>query len=67
MARSRPPAGVDPELQRIDDLERRIISAHDERIALGAPGEEIEQQRPAVAALAIAVCDQLRAEYRARR
>jgi chorismate mutase len=57
---------MDPELAKIDALERAIVQAHDERIHLGATAEEIEQQRAGVAALATNICHQLREEYRAR-
>jgi len=68
MSKPKPaPAVVDEGLEAIADLEARIVRAHDERATLGgAPADEIARQRPAVVALATAVCNQLRAEYRAR-
>ena len=57
------PSPRDPGLAEIEDLERCIIAAHDQRIDLGASAEEVARFRPEVVAQAAAVCDQLRAEY----
>ena len=59
-------AVVDEGLARIDDLERAIVAAHDERVRLGVSAEEVARQRPAVVALAAAVAGRLRDEYLAR-
>ena len=56
----------DPGLAEIDDLERCIVAAHDQKIDLGASAEEVARFRPAVVAQAAAACDQMRREYLAR-
>jgi hypothetical protein len=57
---------VDPDLAAIDELERRIIKAHDDKAAFGVSAAELARQRPDVVRLARAVADQLRAEHAAR-
>ena len=59
-------AVVDPWLQAIDDLERQMIAAHDEKILLGVSAEEVARFRPAVVAQARAIAAQRRLEYHAR-
>jgi hypothetical protein len=66
MRRHDPPAR-DPGLQMIDDLERAIVLAHDQKVELGVSAEEVARLRPDVIAVAKAVCDRLRAEYEARK
>jgi hypothetical protein len=57
----------DAGMQQINDLERAIIAAHDERPSLyGVDAAEIARERPAVVALAKLVADRLRSEYRER-
>ena len=55
-----------PGLQQIDDLERCIVQAHDEKALLGVDAAELARFRPGVVAQAKAVCDRMRDEYRAR-
>jgi hypothetical protein len=53
--------------QQIDDLERDIVLAKDQLWAFNRVSpEEIARCRPGIVALAKAVADQLRSEYRAR-
>ena len=56
----------DPGLAQIDDLERRMVQAHDEKAQLGVSAEEVARFRPDVVAQAKAVCDRMRAEHLAR-
>lgn len=57
----------DPGLEQIDDFERRMIAAHDERWAsYNIPAEEVARVRPGVVQLAKTICDRLRQEYTAR-
>jgi hypothetical protein len=64
---ARAPKVIDPGLQQIDDLERDIVLGKEQVWQVnGVSAEEIARQRPGVVALAKAVTDQLRAEYRAR-
>lgn len=59
---------IDAGLRAIDDLERAIVAAHDQKGELhGISAAEVARFRPGVVALAKKVCDQLRAEHRARR
>jgi hypothetical protein len=61
------PPKVDPGLEQIDDLERDIVLGKEQLwTANGVSAEEIARERPAVVALAKAVTDRMRAEYRAR-
>lgn len=57
---------IDPGLAQIDAYARAIVEAHDERVQLGAPAEEIAAQRPAVVQLAATIGERLRADYLAR-
>lgn len=56
----------DAGLQAIDDLERSIVAAHDQKISLGVSAEEVARFRPVVVQQAKTACDQMRADYRAR-
>jgi hypothetical protein len=59
-------APVDPGLAAIDQLERCIVRAHDDKSLYGASAEEVKRFRPAIVAQAKAITDQMRAEHRAR-
>lgn len=64
---ARLPSPVDAGLEQIDDLERKIVLAKEQTWAMsGVSAEEIARFLPDVAAQAKAICNQLRAEYRAR-
>lgn len=57
----------DPELQKIDDLEKLIAEGHPRVIAAsGASEAEIERARLAAGQLAATIGERLRQEYRAR-
>ena len=56
----------DPGLQLIADYEAAIVTAHDQRVDMGVPAAEVQQQRPAVVRLAASIAERLRAEYAAR-
>jgi hypothetical protein len=57
----------DPGEQQIDDLERDLVLGKEQLwTAHGVSAEEIARERPAVVALAKAVTDRMRDEYRGR-
>ena len=65
--RMKPTPTIDPGLQAIADLERDIVLAKEQTWTWnGVDPAEIARELPAVAAVAKAVCDRLRAEYRSR-
>jgi hypothetical protein len=63
MLKKRAPVVTDAGLQQIDDLERDIIQAQDEKVLLGVSAGEVERERPSVVQLAKAVTDRMRAEH----
>lgn len=54
---------TDAGLQQIDDLERSIVAAHDEKVLLGVSAEEVARFRRDVVELARNVANGLRADY----
>jgi hypothetical protein len=58
---------VDEGLQLIENYQRAIVQAHDQKADWGVSAAEIERERPAVVALAKAVTDRMREEYLSRR
>jgi hypothetical protein len=66
--RPRTPDPRDEGLEQINDLERQIVLAREQTWTWnGVSPEEIARYLPDVARVAKNVCDQLRAEYLARR
>jgi hypothetical protein len=65
---AKPRATRDDGLQRIDNLQRFLVNGTKQTLrARGdVTAEEIAREVAAVEKLAAAICDQLRAEYRAR-
>lgn len=63
---SKPKQQTDLGLQVIDAFERAMIEVHDQKAAFGVAVEELARQRPGVVQFAKNICDQLRAEHRAR-